>query len=100
MRRREALPALLFRAVCLSFSALLLTLSLFRQLRAVSLETEIAEGEACLAALREERNRLEIARAESVRLEELEDYAIRVLGMQRPTPGQIVTTGIKLRAAE
>ena len=89
--KTTTLPALLFRAVCLSFSALLLTLSLFWQIRAIGLESEAAQTEARIAELTEERNRLEIARAENLSLEALEDYATRVLGMQRPSRGQIVT---------
>ena len=89
--KKTQIPALLFRAVCLSFSALLLTLSLFRQIRAIGLESEAAQTEARIAKLTEERNRLEIARTESLSLEVLEDYATRVLGMQRPARGQIVT---------
>ncbi len=90
MTKKETISATLFRAVCLFFSALLLTLSLFRQIRAVSLEAEIGRAETRLAELTERRNRNMIARAESLSLAELEDRAIRVLGMQRPAPGQIV----------
>ena len=90
MRKTQA-PALLFRAVCLSFSALLLTLGLFWQIRAIGLESKAAQAEARIAELTEERNRLEIARTESLGLEALEDYATRVLGMQHPACGQIVT---------
>ena len=91
--KTTTLPALLFRAVCLSFSALLLTLSLFCQIRAIGLESEAARTETRIEELTEERARLEIERTESLGLAELEDYATRVLGMQRPVRGQIVTIG-------
>ena len=52
-----------------------------------------ARTETRIEELTEERARLEIERTESLGLAELEDYATRVLGMQRPACGQIVTIG-------
>ena len=91
MTGTRALPSLLFRAVCLSFSALLLTLSLFWQIRAIGREEEAAQTQTRIEELTEERNRLQIARAQSPSLAELEEYARRELGMQHPARGQIVT---------
>ena len=91
MRRTEKIANALFRIICLSCSALLLTLSLFWQIRAIGLEEQIEQTQTRIAEMKEERNRREIDRTESLGLAQLEDYATRVLGMQRPVRGQIVT---------
>ena len=85
MRRGEQLSGQLFRAVCLTFSALLLVAALFGQIRMESLENAIADAENELVVLQIRLN-------EALPLEELERRAVQELGMRHPEPGQIVTT--------
>lgn len=89
MKRGERLAALLFRVVCLSFSALLLVLTLFCHIRLVRAENEIADLNKAVADAGNERILLEIRRDRSLRLDELERRAVQELGMRHPEPGQI-----------
>lgn len=80
---------LLFRAVCLSFSALLVLLSLLCGIRTTAVNDRAAQLKKEISALESEN---EILRAEYdsiLSLEELERLAIEELGMQRCTPEQI-----------
>ena len=90
MRNGEKLSERLFRLVCLSFSALLLVLGLFRQIRLVRLEEEIDRLESALRAARDEGKHLTILLESSPTLAELEETALTKLGMQHPTQGQII----------
>ena len=90
MKRSERLAALLFRAVCLGFSALMLVLSLFWHIRLVRCEARLAVLNAAVAAAENERVLLETELAAQVSLEALERYAVQTLGMQHPTQGQII----------
>ena len=88
---RKYTSNILFRLVCLLFSALLAVLTLLTGI-------DLTAGSDRISALRDEQRELEEEnqrlRAEAacgMSLEELEDYAVRVLGMQRCGSGQIMT---------
>ena len=91
MKTGERLTRLLFRAVCLGFSLLLLVLTLFSHIRLVRTQSRIAELETALARAQNERILLQVKRESSLDLAELERRAVRELGMQHPEPGQITT---------
>ncbi len=91
MRRRGKLAPLLFRAVCLGFSALLLVLTLLTQTRVVRTQSRIEALETAIEQAENEKTRLKIRRAEALSLAELERRAVQELGMQHPEPGQIIT---------
>lgn len=91
MTRGERLAAQLFRAVCLAFSAFLLVLALFGQIRLVKTESRVEELKKALANAENERVVNQVRLNDALPLAELERRAIRELGMRRPEPGQIVT---------
>ena len=91
MRREKQLSEQLFRAVCLGFSALLLVMALFGQIRLVKTESRIESLENAIAEAENERIVLQIRLNEAMSLEELERRAVQELGMRHPEPGQIVT---------
>lgn len=81
---------ILFRAICIGFSLLLLVSALLGAIRLAALSEELNTLEKTLKTLKEE-NRVLHARVESsLSLEELERRAIEELGMQRLSPGQII----------
>lgn len=81
---------ILFRAICIGFSLLLLVSALLGAIRLAALSEELNTLEKSLKTLKEE-NRVLHARVESsLSLEELERRAIEELGMQRLSPGQII----------
>ena len=88
MRKQTA--NVFFRLICLLFSALLAVLTLLGGIDLTARSDRITAKSAELAALREENARLRAEAACAVDLEELENYARQVLGMQRCEPGQIV----------
>ena len=90
MRYREERAERLFRLVCLSFSALLLVLGLFWQIRLVRLQGKIEELESAIRAAQDEGKLLEIRLESSPTLEELEETAVTRLGMQHPVQGQLI----------
>ncbi len=90
MKRGERLAAILFRAVCLGFSAILLVLTLFCQIRLFAAERENASLHAAIAGAENERALLEIRTGKTLSLEELERRAVQELGMRHPEPGQII----------
>ena len=91
MRKAKQLSEQLFRAVCLGFSALLLVMALFGQIRLVKTESRIESLENAIADAENERVVLQIRLNEALPLEELERRAVQELGMRHPDPGQIVT---------
>ena len=80
----------LFRLVCLSFSALLLVLGLFWQIRLVRLQEQIDALESAIRLAQDEGKLLTIRLESSPTLEELEETAVTRLGMQHPTQGQLI----------
>ena len=91
MRKAKQLSEQLFRAVCLGFSAILLVMALFGQIRLVKTESRIASLEKAIVDAEDERVVLQIRLNEALPLEELERRAVQELGMRHPEPGQIVT---------
>jgi cell division protein FtsL len=91
MRREKQLSEQLFRAVCLGFSAILLVMTLFGQIRLVKTESRIESLVNAIADAENERVVLQIRLNEALPLEELERRAVQELGMRHPEPGQIVT---------
>ena len=89
MREGPTTSALLFRVVCIVFSAALLVLALFSQIRTVRAETRIEELEKALANAENERVLLQIKTDSALSLGELERRAVEELGMRRPEPGQL-----------
>lgn len=86
MKRRE----LLFRLICLGATAALLVLTLLGAVELAVLNDRAAELSEQCRSLAEENRRLLAQCENSVSLEQIEDYAIRVLGMQHASPGQIL----------
>lgn len=80
---------LLFSTVAAVFSAVLLVLSLLCSVELASVNDRAAELEKETEKLKTENQILLTKCENSMSLEELESYAVNVLGMQRPVPGQI-----------
>ena len=83
---------LLFGAVAAVFSAVLLVLSLLCAVETAAVNDRAAALEKETEKLKTENQILLIQCENSISLEELESYAVNVLGMQRPVPGQIQYT--------
>ena len=81
---------LLFQAVVLSFSALLLVLGLFWQIRLVRLQEQIDALESAIRLAQDEGKLLTIRLESSPTLAELEETAVTRFGMQHPTQGQLI----------
>lgn len=92
MKTGEGLNALLFRAVCLGFSAALLVLALFSHIGLVRCESRIEELRRAVAGAENENIVLQVKINSALSLEELERRAVQELGMRRPEPGQICVT--------
>lgn len=81
---------ILFRAICIGFSLVLLVSALLGAIRLAALNEELNALEKSLKALKEENRVLQAKVESSLSLEELERRAIEELGMQRLSPGQII----------
>ena len=80
----------IFRAVCLGFSACMLVLSLLTSIRAAAVRDSAARLRREIEALETENAVLRARYESSISLEEIERYATEILGMQRCTAGQVV----------
>ncbi len=80
MKRQTA--NLMFRLICLLFSAVLAVATLLTGIDLTAESDRITARRAELKALEEENEGLRVEAACAVSLEELEDYALHVLGMQ------------------
>ena len=80
MKRQTA--NLMFRLICLLFSAVLAVATLLTGIDLTAESDRITARRAELKALEEENEGLRAETACAVSLEELEDYALHVLGMQ------------------
>lgn len=89
MKNGIAISALLFRIVCLGFSAGLLVLALFCQIRTIRVESRIEALERALANAENEKIILQVKTDSALSLAELERRAGLELGMRHPEPGQI-----------
>ena len=92
---RKSTANLFFRLICLLFSAVLAVATLLTGIDLTAESDRISARRTELKALQEENETLRAESACALSLEELEDYALRVLGMQRCEPGQIVTIDIE-----
>lgn len=81
---------ILFRAICIGFSLLLLVSALLGSIRLAALNEELTGLEKSLKTLKEENRVLQARVESSLSLEELERRATEELGMQRLSPGQII----------
>ncbi len=79
----------LFRAVCIFFSAVMIVFSLLASIKLAAVNDEAARLEKEAEELETENEILTARYESSVTLQEIEDYAVNKLGMQRLTPGQI-----------
>ena len=89
MRTKETVNVL-FRAVCLLFSALLLILSLLSGIDLTAANDEAARLKTEIAACEEENRQLRLKINAATSLEEIERRARQELMMQPAGPGQIV----------
>ena len=80
----------LFYAIEFCFSALLLVITLLLSISLTAEGDALAELEAALEKARTENEILTAEYESTVSLEEIEKYAIEVLGMQRCDPSQII----------
>ncbi len=90
MSRRKSDAALAFRLICLLFSAVLAVATLLTGIDLTAAGDRISARQAELKALEEENESLRTQAACEISLEELEDYAVRVLGMQHCEASQII----------
>lgn len=81
---------IMFRAICIGFSLILLVSALLGAIRLAALSEELNALEKSLKTLKEENRVLHAKVESSLSLEELERRAIEELGMQRLSPGQII----------
>ena len=79
---RKTTANLMFRLICLLFSAVLAVATLLTGIDLTAESDRITARCAELKALEEENEGLRAEAACAVSLEELEDYALHVLGMQ------------------
>lgn len=90
MKIKRSIADKLFRAVCLSFSAFLLLLSLLCNIGIMWTEARINELCFDTEALRRENEVLNVRLLNRTSLSELESLATQKLGMQRPGAEQII----------
>ena len=86
---------LVFRLVCLLFSALLALLTILTGVDLTAESERLGAARTELRALEKENERLRAEAACALSLEELEDYALRELGMQHCESGQIIVIEMK-----
>ncbi len=79
-----------FRLICLLFSALLALLTILTGVDLTAESERLGEARTELRALEKENERLRAETACALSLDELEDYALRVLGMQHCESEQIM----------
>ena len=89
MRKNHSLADKLFRAVCLSFSALLLLLSLLCNIGIMWTEARIAELCQGIDTAKRDAEILSVRIENRIGLSELEERAAQQLGMHRPGTEQI-----------
>ena len=80
---------LLFKAVGLCFSAVMILLSLLTAVKLAAVNDRAAELDKSVQQLKTENEILRAEYENSLSLEEIERYAIEKLGLQRQSPGQV-----------
>ena len=88
---KKSTANIVFRLICLLFSAVLAVSTLLTGIDLTAESDRITAARRELAALEKENGELRAEAACAVSLEELDDYARRVLGMQPCEAGQIET---------
>ena len=94
MSMEKRTSELLFNAIAALFSAVLLVLSMLCAVELAAVNDQAAALEKENERLKTENQILQTRLDNSLSLAELERYAVDVLGMQRPAPGQIRTIEI------
>ena len=89
MIKSSSFSTLVFRLVCLGFSALLLIMSLQQRARLMELEKNISQIEKEIELEEKESQILKVKLENRISLSELEQLAQTRLGMQRPTSAQL-----------
>lgn len=89
MRHRYSVSKLLFRAVCIFFSALMLMLTLIYNAKLMAAESRCMELEKQIAFAEHERDILKVRIENRISLYELENIAVNQLGMHRPSAEQL-----------
>ena len=89
MIKSSGFSTVMFRLVCLGFSALLLVMSLQQRARLVELEESISRLEKEIELEEKETQILKVKLENRISLAELESIALQRLGMQRPNSAQL-----------
>jgi len=89
MKHAAAFPNLLFRAVCISFSAVLLLLTLLSNVKLMAVDSRCRELEEQIKQAECEAEILKVRLENRISLDELERIAVNQLGMHRPSPEQL-----------
>lgn len=89
MIKSSCFSTVVFRLVCLGFSALLLIMSLQQRARLMELEGSISRLEKEIELEEKETQILKVKLENRISLAELESIALQRLGMHRPTPAQL-----------
>ena len=89
MKHWAAFPNLLFRGVCIFFSALRLLLTLRNNVKLMAAEKLCLELERKIAQTEYENEILRVRLENRISLCELERIAVNQLGMHRPSPEQL-----------
>lgn len=72
-----------------AIAAVLIVFSLFARIQLTAASAECVKLESSLAQLQDQKSKLLIAYESSINLPEIEDYAVNVLGMQKPRSDQV-----------
>ena len=89
MKYTVAFPNLLFRVVCIFFSAVLLLFTLLNNVKLMAVENFCVELEEKIAQAEYENEILRVRLENRISLNELERIAVNQLGMHRPSPEQL-----------
>ena len=89
MIKKSAVSRLLFRAVCIVFSAALLMLTLISNVKLMAAESRCTELEEQIRLAECETEILKVRIENRISLQELEDIAVNQLGMHRPGTDQL-----------
>lgn len=92
---RKTTANIFFRLILLLFSALLAVLTLLTGIDLTAEGERVAAQNREISALEEENERLRVQIECATDLETLEEYAIRVLGMQRCGQEQIIVIDLE-----
>lgn len=86
----KRLSLVLFRAIIVLFSCVLLIFTMLSTVKLAAMNDSAAKTEKAIRELSVENDVLLAEYESSMGLDEIEQYATEVLGMQRCAPGQII----------